>query len=255
MNKDFEEIIDFYYRSNYGTFDVYAKSAYFWHAFSDNIKDIYYNHIVPLNDAKPKELILEHKPEFVARNRMPAVCIMPLSKFYEKQIPGLKPWAADSWMKYANPSVPDVPANPDFSVVESGLKDVDIHADVFMRAFSDGVYAGLDESYGDVEKIFFRPHPVFTNLNLLLYYKGTAVGCVRAVIENDKAFIYALGVVKEYRFGGMSVAQLGADLMKRLFARGIRDIYMNTELGTRLESFYLRAGFERLFTGRYWIEE
>jgi hypothetical protein len=255
MNKDFEEIIDFYYRSDYGTFDVYAKSGMFWRAFSDNIKDTYYNHIVPVNSANPNESIIEHRPEFITRNRVPAVCVMPLSEFYEKEVPGLKQWAADSWMTYSKPSAPEVMTNPDFNVAESRPEDADIHAEVFMRAFSDGVYAGLDASYADVEKIFFLPHPVFENLNLLLYCKGTAIGCVRAVIENDKAFIYALGVIKEYRFGGLSVAHLGANLLNRLLDRGIKRIYLNTELGTKLENFYLRAGFERMFVGRYWIEE
>lgn len=63
-----------------------------------------------------------------------------------------------------------------------------------------------------------------------------------------------MSVKQNARAGGVAAKQLGVAVLRELFARGIYNIFAQTEYDSKLEHFYNRYGFERLFIGRYLTE-
>lgn len=284
MNKNIDEIIDFCYRANYGSFDEFLRCDKYMSAFSKNLKDIYFNHLIPIAGTDCRDLLMSHKDDFASKNRTPCVYTTPLSFNYENPIDGLECAAMESFLYYKRDNfsvagdlvagalrAPDLPCSstPGYQVKLIGADRADEFVKIFNAAFSTGVYAGIGPEYGDVERKFFpgvgnTGLPTgFESLVFLIEKSGrppaqgsgatSAVGGMRAVIKNDMAFLFSMAVLPDERAGGFAARHLGASVLQELFARGAVNIFCQTEYDSRLEHFYHRHGFERLFLGRYWV--
>ena len=256
MDKNYEEIIDFCYRANYGRIDEFSKMDGYLSAFSRTLKDFYYNHLIPMDGTDCRELLLSHKPEFVARDRQPCIYTTPLSFNYKKPVDGLECVSMESFLWYDRDNVPNVPADKDYVVKIVGPDRIEDYISIFNAAFSTGVYEGLiGPEYDEAERKFFTPAPPgMQSLIFLVEYKGRAVGGMCAVIGGDMAFLYSMAVLPDARIGGIAAKQLGTAVLRELFARGATNIFLQTEYDSKLEHFYNYYGFERLFVGRYWVE-
>lgn len=250
---DFDEIINFYYKTNKVDFDVYEKHHGYISAFSDNLSDVYYNHIIPTQNSKSKELLELTKSEFIKHNRRPAVCILPISCEYKENISGLKNISTDVWMKFENSFFKNFEHPKEFSFKIIGKEYMNHYVDLFMRGFSSGVYGQLPPEYAIVEKLCFNESK--EHLIAMAFYEEKPIGVVRAIIESDKSFIYAFAIPKENRFSGLTAKLLGSFIIKEILNRGAKDIFLQTESETVLERFYSSNGFNKIFTGKYYVEE
>ena len=257
LDKSYEEIIDFCYRANYGRIDEFVNHDGYLSAFSNTLKDFYYNHLIPMDGTDCRELLISHKDEFAVRGHQPCVYTTPLSFNYKNPVDGLKCVEMESFLWYDRENVPALPADKDYVVKIVGPERMEEYIAIFNAAFSTGVYAGLvGPEYADAERKFFTHAPNgFKSLIFLVEYKGHAVGGMCAVISGNMAFLYSMAVLPDARIGGMAAKQLGAVVLKELFDRGATNIFLQTEYDSKLEHFYNYYGFERLFVGRYWMEE
>jgi GNAT superfamily N-acetyltransferase len=257
LNKDYEEIIDFCYRANYGRIDEFAQHDGYLAAFSKELKDFYYNHLIPIDGTDCKELLLSRKDEFLSRGRVPAIYTTPLSFNYKNPVDGLKCLEMESFLWYDREDAPAVPTDKGYVVKIAGADRVEKYIEIFNAAFSTGVYAGLiGPEYAAAERRFFGSAPRgFQSLIFLVEHQGRAVGSMCAAIGGDMAFLYSMAVLPDARAGGLAAKQLGAAVLRELFDRGATNIFSQTEYDSKLEHFYNYYGFERLFLGRYWAEE
>lgn len=248
----FEEIIDFSYRTNTVDFDVYEKHNGYFSAFSKNLKDLYYNHIAPVGNTKVDSLLLS--TEFIKRNCKPVICVLPISDEYDKEQLNLVNTANDAWMKFKNSVITKINIPANFSLKIIGQEYKDYYINLFARGFSSGVYGNLPEEYSEVEKLCFKEMTVNPNKHLvaMVFHNEEPIGVVRAILEKDKAMVYAFAIPKEYRFSGLTANLLGAYIIQEIFNRGVKHIFLQTEAGTILERFYTQNGFERLFLGKYY---
>ena len=246
------EVIDFYYRSNYATFDVYEKHTDYFAAFSNNIKDVYYNHLAPIGSAAPLKLLKNNNEIFLKKSRKPAICIMPISDFYGKEIKGLKKGPTDVWMRF-NAGRTSPAGVSDFEAGLIDKKNIEDYVSSFQKSFTGGVYGNLDAAYSVVERKFFEPDNNFLNLIAMCWYKGHPIGQVRTSLGGDKAFIYALGIIPEFRAGGAPGKILGDFIIRKCLDNGVKDIYLQTEHKSPLERLYLKFGFEKMFLGDYYF--
>ena len=248
------EIIDFYYRTNTVDFDTYETTPEYIKVFSKNLHDSYYNHLVPVGNTDSIKLLEFF--EFKKYDRAPVVCVLPLSDDYSKNDMGLKNIANDSWLRFTGVVPPKKETVLDFDLKTVGVEQMDDYVDLFMAGFSGGVYGTLPAEYAVVEKLCFLEMATNPGKHLIAmaYYKKKPVGVVRAILESDKAFIYAFAIPKAYRFSGVTAKLLGAFILNELFDRGIKHIFLQTEADTVLEKFYKMNGFERLFLGKYYTK-
>lgn len=249
------EIIDFYYRTNTPDFDVYEKHDGHISAFSHILHDIYYNHLIPTGDTDTKKL-LSGDLEFKKRNRPPVVCVTPLSDDYNKDLPELDLVATDTWMQFFG-TVPNLELPKDFDVKLIGKEYLNDYIDLFMGGFSGGVYGTLAPEYADVEKRCFMENETTPGKHLfaMAFFKGKPVGVVRALMENDKSFIFGFAIPKKWRFRGMTATVLGTYILQQIVAHGAKNIFLQTEADTVLERFYSQNGFKRLFLGKYYTNK
>lgn len=253
------KISDFYYRSNYGIFSEYIKFDGYDLAFSKNIEDEYYNHIIHYH-GDINAILSTCSEEFEKRNRKPVLYVTPLSDLYDTDLEkeGYKTWAVDTWMMYDSPSaLPEQKLSSDISVVEIGKDSCELYLDTFMKAFSnpDDVYGILPDGYRKAEAEFFDEleASALKSHVFLGKVKDDPVGVIRYVSEGDFCFMYALGVEKKYRKGGEVARILSSVAMRSALDGGARNIFLQTELRTPLERYYRIFNFAHIFKGSYII--
>ena len=253
---DYQSVINFYYRSNYGTFTEYLKNPGCDLAFSAYAEDPYFNHIVHYREA-PKEILARYANEFSKRNRKPTLYLTPLSERYASApITGFTRYAEDSWMKRDPGARLRAQTAPEGLTIEAiGAREQSSYLSAFRKAFGNpnDIYGALPEGYCEAEKQFFQSPTGMTSHVILCKQQGDPIGVVRAVAEGPQAFIYALGVDPQHRRGGVVAGLVGDFITRRLLDAGVQDIYLQTEAGSPLERLYQNAGFKRIFTGIYFV--
>ncbi len=261
-----EEVADFCYTSNYGTYTDYAPhdTPAYGYAFSDCIEDFYFNHLLHYT-GNPEKILGDAKDLFTERNRAPTVCITPFSDLYDRKEnipPSLTKIAEDVWMRLdldenghrerLNAELENT--GDDLHIRRANENDIPAYLDLFRASFgnADDVYGALPEGYLIAEERFFKQSPPFESRIYIGTWKGAPAGIVRTVSKDEKTFIYTLGVPKEYRKKGTMARALGAQAIQDAADNGARFLFVQTESGTVLERFYRLYGFRKLCTGTFY---
>ncbi len=250
-------LIDFYYRSNYGTYTERVEGPDYDLAFSANVSDSYFNHAL-LKHGDPLATLQALSPEFAQRERTPALYITPLHSAHNAPLEeGLQTQATDSWMILDKARFAEALAHKSESctldIKEIDRADEESYIDTFRRAYSHpgDVYGPLPEGYCTIERRFFdSPPDLESRVFLTRQDDGMPIGSVRVVSDERYSLIYALGVDKPHRQGGRTAIEIGAFVIKEIIKRHPNNsILIMTEADTALERLYRKVGFKRLFTG------
>ena len=103
MNK-FSDIINFFYEIESDVFDITQRhklyqGGEYLSAFSTNVKDFNFNHVVPIGVAKTRDVMVAAADEFDVRNREQVACVTPLcDEYYSGVDSDLQLFSTDAWM-------------------------------------------------------------------------------------------------------------------------------------------------------------
>lgn len=252
---DFSDIINFFYEMETDTFDIeenhkLAVGGEYLSAFSKNVADFDFNHVVPIGKATARGAIIAAKDEFKAHNRELVACVTPLCEdYYKKANSDLQLIATDAWMVFDTKKIGMDTGAVDIKVRVASTADIDDYIKVFFDGFSDGVYANMDSGYAKTErKSFDNPYKT----KLIAFDKERPIGVVSLSIKGDMAYIESFAVLKQYRYGGEVARVLGNTALNTCYAKGVSTIFLVTAAGTVLERFYQTVGFSTKFYGYFY---
>lgn len=248
----YADFIDFYYRSNYGTFTEYMRQDGCDLAFSKYVDSFYFNQLI-LYRGHPEAVLKKYAAEFEKRGRQPLVYLTPLSEFYEKPMDdtNLIAMPSDSWMLLEAKEYRAKPRPSSVDVVQVDEKDHEDYLQTFQNGFSnpDDVYGNLPAGFTEIERQFLTQPSAMKNIHLMAKVDGKPAGVVHAVIEGELCFLYALAVPLAYRQRGDVAKALGDEIIQQCIKQGAVKLLLQTEKNSKLERFYRRNGFKRIFCG------
>lgn len=218
-------------------------------AFSTNVADFNFNHIVPIGDITPRNAMIATENEFHLHNREPVVYVTPLCKNYPySDNDDLELISTDAWMVFDGKKTTELKSN-DITVRVATSADIDDYIDVYYKGFSTGVYADMESGYAVTErKSFDNPYKT----KLMVFYKDKPVGVVSVDVKDDMAYLESFAVLPEYRRGGETARVLENAVIKTCYDKGADNIFLITAAGTSLERFYQIAGFSTKFYGYFY---
>jgi ribosomal protein S18 acetylase RimI-like enzyme len=259
---EMEALVDFHFKSLQGTyFSEYIESNGYVLLFSDLVEDNYYNYIAQTK-RNINEILAEGRPQFKTRNRKVALYVTPSSNLYNnnKSIPeGFKQWSVDAYMILDDPTALMNYKTPSDVIVEPvPYEKRGVFVDTFQRAYGgdnpSDPYANLPEYYSkslrrsfDNHSSAYRMDYVWSKIN------QEPVGIAQMLSDNKIAGIYSVGTVSQYRERGIgkSIMSYLCKLAKDL---GVANVMLQTESGSKVESWYKHMGFVTVFVAKYYVE-
>ena len=252
---DFSDIINSFYTIETDMFDVLEKhevysGGEYLSAFSKNVVDFNFNHVVPIGRASVYDVMVAAAGEFDTLGREHVVCVTPLSLEYnsEKNL-NLQLISTDAWMIFDGKKPNTNIVLPGVTVRVATANDIDDYIDVYFDGFSDGVYAGMESGYAVTErKSFSNPYKT----KLMAFYGEKPVGVVSVDVKGNIAYIESFAILRQYRFGGKMARVLGNAALNVCYAKGVSKIFLITAAGTALERLYQSSGFSTKFYGYFY---
>ena len=250
---DFLKFINCFYEMESDVCDTVKKhnlcsGGEYLSAFSKNVTDYSFNHVVPIGNVKPRDIMIAAQNEFNMRNREPVVYVTPLCNEYPCSDNDLQLVSGDAWMIFEGKKIFAVESN-DITVRVATKDDIDNYINVFYKGFSTGVYADLESGYAITERNAFD-NPYKTKL--MAFYKEKPIGVISADAKDDMAYIESFAVLPEYRRGGETARILGNAAIKTCYDKGANNIFLITAAGTALERIYKSNGFSTKFYGYFY---
>lgn len=250
---DFSNIINFFYEIEKDVFDVLEEHVLcpggrYLSAFSTNVRDFNFNHVVPMGKAKVCDVMIVTADEFDVRNREHIAYVTPLcDEYYSEKNIDLQLVSTDAWMLFEGTKT-EVESS-DIMVRVVTKKDIDDYINVYFAGFSDGVYADMDSGFDITErKSFDNPYKT----KLMAFYKGKPVGVVSVDVKGDIGYIESFAILKQYRYGGETAKILGNAAINICYDKGASTIFLITAAGTSLERLYQKVGFSTKFYGYFY---
>ncbi len=251
---DFLKFINYFYEIETDICDIVKKhklcpGSEYLSAFSTNVADFNFNHIVPIGDITPRDVMIATENEFKMRNREPVVYVTPLCNDYPcSGNDDLQLISTDAWMVFEGKKTTKFESN-DIIVRVATNADIDGYIDVYYKGFSTGVYSGMESGYAITErKSFDNPYKT----KLMAFYKDKPIGVVSVDVKDDVAYIESFAILPEYRRGGEAARILGNAAIRTSYNKGANNIFIITAAGTALERFYQMAGFSTKFCGCFY---
>ena len=252
---DFSKIINVFYEVERDVFDVLEEHTLspgggYLSAFSTNVRDFNFNHVVPIGVAKISDVMVAAGDEFNARNRESVAYVTPLSdEYYSDKKSDLQLFATDAWMLFDGQKMKMDIQSSDIVVRIATKKDIEDYMDVYFGGFSDGVYADMESGFDTTErKSFDNPYKT----KLMAFYKEKPVGVVSVDVKGDIAYIESFAILKQYRYGGETARILGSAAIDMCYDKGAGTIFLITAAGTSLERLYQNVGFVTKFYGYFY---
>lgn len=252
---DFADIINFFYQIETDIFDIVKKhklqsGGEYLSAFSTNVKDLNFNHVVPIGQAKTRDVMVAAADEFDKYNRDHVICVTPLcDDYYSVSDSDLQLLNTDAWMLFNGTKSPTNIKLPDITVRVATKKDIDDYIDLYFNGFSDGVYADMEPGYAVTERNSFD-NPYKTKL--MAFYKEKPIGIVSVDVKGNIGYIESFTVLRQYRYGGETARILGSAAINMCYDKGANKIFLVTAAGTTLERFYQNNGFDTIFYGYFY---
>lgn len=259
---DKKALVDFHFKSLQGMyFSEYISGKGYVLLFSDLVEDSYYNYIAQ-SKRNIQDVIRETRPFFVDRGRRVAIYVTPCSDLYgnEKDLPkNFELFAADAWMVLNDDQIlRSYSAAMNIQIEPVSYESRDEYTKVFHLSYAgdnpDDPYANLPEYYS---KSLNRSFDYKVDPYLKEYFwakmDGQPVGVVSMLSDRRIAGVYGLGTLEAYRKHGVGTS-LMAFLVKRAQVLKIPTMMCQTEAGSKVEQWYIRMGFQTLFTAKYYVE-
>lgn len=242
-------------------FSKMVKTANYLIVSSDFIEDNYYNYCAGLkfDNNEFKERWNSIKRQFPS-NRVPAIYVSPLSNLYCEQRKFLNDFDkiyVDAWMILEDSSYYTqytLPANVSFVKVENEVEFKEF-VETFQNAYGsddpEDPYGNLSPTYTEALKASFGKESLFVKHHYIACIDGVCAGVASAISKDNLVGIYNVGTVSKYRRNG-----IGESLMSYIFNDVVKDkvMFLQTEKGTAVESWYEKQGFQTLFVGECYCE-
>jgi GNAT superfamily N-acetyltransferase len=222
-------------------------------AFSDVIRDRYYNVFVPTGPLTStfqtdQSNWWQYEDDFLRRGRLPTAYGR-----VNADGPRLRTWANEVWLFATTVRNGEQSSGVAVRVIDSA--DRRQYVRTFERAYSGDAadtYGRLDPAYAAcLDASFDRPPPVgFARYDLLAHLGRRPVAVATVFVQRDLAAVYGLGTVPEVReraVGSVMMAH-AADVAWRA---GARHVFLQTPAGSSVEYWYRRRGYRRAFVAAY----
>lgn len=252
---DFSDFIKFFYEIERDVFDVLEEHTLgsdggYLSAFSTNVRDFNFNHVVPIGKVKVDDVMVAATEEFDVRNREHIAYVTPLcDEYYSDKNHGLQLISTDAWMFFNGKRIKKDTKSSDVTVRVATMKDIDDYIKVYFDGFSDGVYADMESGFDTTERKSFN-NPYKTKL--MAFYRGKPVGVVSVDVKGDMGYIESFAILKQYRYGGETAWVLGNAAIDMCYDKGANKIFLITAAGTSLERLYQSVGFSTEFYGCFY---
>ncbi|MCI8749437.1 MAG: GNAT family N-acetyltransferase [Lachnospiraceae bacterium] len=242
-------------------FSKILKTANYLILSSELIEDNYYNYCAGMkfNDSEFKEQWNNIKKQF-PQNRVPAIYVSPMSDLYCTQRKYLSDFSkayTDAWMVLEDESCLNqyvIPAN--ISLVKvSNEEEFNEFVETFKSAYGsddpNDPYGNLSPTYTEALESSFRKGSLYVRHHYIAYMDGIAAGVASAICKDDLVGIYNVGTISKFRKKGV-----GQSLMSYIFGDVVKNktMFLQTEKGTAVESWYVKQGFQTLFVGECYCE-
>lgn len=240
---------------------IVADTAYTL-VFSDLIEDTYYNYcsLLQFENSSFLNEWNEIKKKF-PDDRIPALYVSPSSDLYggeKNYLSEFQKEYTDAWMvlqegKYLN----TLSSNPQISVNRVISKEEFMtFVDTFTIAYSgddpNDPYGQLSPTYTKALLNSWNCNDKYKRTHYLALLNEKPVGVATAIKYNNLVAVYNVGTASEYRRHGVGEAIM-SNIVKDLNSHEI--LFLQTEKGSNVETWYNKMGFETLFLGECYIEK
>lgn len=224
-----------------------------WLAFSDQVRDPYYNLVVPTTDVTRSDCIRQ-AVEFDRRGRLLTMYASPIADLVDDD-GGAQLWARDAWLVAPVDVLDDGGSADEITVATVGPEHRDAYVEAFERAYSGAdpgdPYGPLDDAYRVcLAGSFDRDVPGYRRRFVLARSGATPVGVATVFTAGSWAGVYGVGTVPGWRGRGVGRA-LMAHAARVAAADGARRVMLQTEAGSAPQRWYERLGYETAFVARY----
>lgn len=208
-----------------------------------------WNHAVILKENKKiPEKLTQIEKFYYKKDGTPSVYIPKVGKNGEPEIEGYENSFTDVWMFYTGE---EIESRDDILLEKVKTQEqMGKYVELFYKCRAsdlNGPYAGLSREYGKQLKKRFDKKDIYTD-HFIVYLEETAVGHITTVKDGEKAAIYNLGTIPDYRGKGIASTSL-EKAINQLKNTGIETIFLQTEKDSKNEQFFNNRGFKTKFEG------
>lgn len=238
--------------------DTYGNWVFF---MSNTIEDVFWNYaVIPENCDLKKELPIAE--EILRKANRPLSVYVINEKEHPDYVAyllkhGYKKVAEESFMTYAFPFGDKVIQKRDGVIRALEKTEIEDFIDVFTSAYGGEItpeqpYGELDKTYVDALIKSFKNTEKF--YHYVCYFNGKPVAIASLCYENNKGGIYNVGTNPNNRGCGYGTSVTIACIEKWIELEG-KALFLQTETGSKVESWYYSLGFKLDFYGSTYCKE
>ena len=224
-----------------------------WLAFSDQVRDPYYNVVVPTSDVTLSDCFRQ-AAEFERRGRLLTMYASPVADLVDDD-GRAQVWARDAWLVAPVEALDLGGSASGFTVATVGAGDREAYVGAFERAYS-GVdpgdpYGPLDDAYRVcLAESFDRDVPGYRRRFLMARSGAEAVGVATVFTSGSWAGVYGVGTVPGWRGRGVGRAIM-AHAARVATDDGADAVMLQTEAASAPQRWYESLGYKTAFVARY----
>ncbi|MFB6180919.1 MAG: GNAT family N-acetyltransferase [Candidatus Nanohalobium sp.] len=227
---------------------------YAWSSVDYGDTDVFWNHAVVSRTVDNLEEKVGDVKKFYQKKEKNPAFYLPVSGplkdvLTELKKKGFEEVFTDVWMFHTGEELPEGNENIELEEVSS-KDDMEEFVNLFYRSHAAGLedpYAGLSREYGEqLKDKFSKDFDGFRIQHFLVKHGDESVGHITSVENGEKAAIYNLGTIPDYRGKGVATATL-RKTVEKLKEKDLDQIFLQTEKGSKNEDFFNSRGFETKF--------
>lgn len=227
--------------------------------FSDKIRDPYYNFFAPKGSQVASPLDDAMSSEFSNRDREPVIYMTPsIPQERQSELMGSGTvWATDAWLVGNTSEVISESSHPSrhVTVKQVDAEERDTYVDVFRISYSGDdpgdPYGQLDAAYvTSLYDSFGNDSKGYAKTYAMAYVDDRPVGVAVLLTKGELAGVYGVGTIPSQRKAGIGTALMGF-VASEAEMQGARHVFLQTEQGSKVQSWYERQGYIPVFSAPY----
>lgn len=251
-------------KAHYQLNNVLAKEqSDFVFVYDDIIEDFFWNYAGIIQTENTEALLESINDYYVEKNRAPAAYITPYTEPDDLEEilkdKSFELMAQDAWMFYEGEKI-DQNNESGLEFIEvANNKEIEKFVELFQKAYGgsndEEAYGELPEYYSEAQReLITNNHEGKTFRAIIGEKSGEHVAIGILIHDREFAGIYSIGVDPDHRGNGFGTAIMNF-LVEEAQKAGVKNIFLQTEKGSKNEQFFSNRGFNTEFTGKIFVKE